>query len=65
MSQKHAVLEYLENYDAITPLKAQSEFGAYRLASIIHRLRNDGHKIVTVMRRSYTNKPFAEYHLSR
>lgn len=65
MSQKVMVLNYLQSFGPITPLKAQSEFGCWRLASVINRLRNDGHSIITVPRRTYSGKAFAEYRLIR
>ena len=64
MTQKEAILEYLK-HQPITPLKAQAEFGVWRLASIIHRLRREGHKIITIRRRSYNKRPYAEYFMAR
>ena len=63
MSQKVDVLNYLQNFGPITPLKAQSEFRVWRLASIINRLRGDGHRILTIPRRDFSNRPFAVYRL--
>jgi hypothetical protein len=63
MSQKNLVLNYLKQYGPISPLKAQSEFGVWRLASVINRLRSDGHQIITINRRTFSNRQFAEYHL--
>lgn len=63
MSQKKLVLNYLQSFGPITPLKANSEFGVWRLASVINRLRNDGHNILTLTRRTYSGRQFAEYHL--
>ena len=62
-SQKDMVLDYLVQFGPITPLKAQAEFGVWRLASVINRLRNDGHRIISIRRRTYNNRPFAEYRL--
>jgi hypothetical protein len=63
MTQQEAVFNYLKNFGPISPLKAQSEFGVWRLSSIIHRLRNKGHRIITINRRTFSNKQFAEYRL--
>jgi hypothetical protein len=63
MSQNDLVLEYMKEFGPITPVKARQEFGVERLAAVIHRLRNQGHNIVTVDRRSYRNRQYAEYHL--
>jgi hypothetical protein len=65
ISHNDQVLEYLNNYGPISPLKAQSEFGCWRLASVINRLRNAGHNILTINRRTYSGKQFAEYVLIR
>lgn len=65
MSQKNKVLEYLKSGKSITPLKALTEFQAFRLADIVFKLKKDGHKIITIMKRSHSNKPYAEYHLVR
>lgn len=63
MSQRDHILKYLMDGKSITPLKAQAEFGAFRLAAIIHRLRDEGYVIDTVMKRSVAGKPYAEYTL--
>lgn len=64
MAQKEKVLEYLQQGKTITPVKAIAEFAVYRLAAIIHRLRDEGHNITTVMKRSHNGKPYAEYRLN-
>ena len=46
-NQKDACLAYLEEHDSITPLEALHEFGCFRLAAVIARLRDDGHIIRT------------------
>ncbi len=63
MSQRDHILKYLQSGKPITPLKAQAEFGAFRLAAIIHKLRDEGYTIDTSMKRSVTGKPYAEYKL--
>lgn len=63
MSQREAIKLYLKNGRPITPAKAMAEFGVWRLASIIHRLRNEGLPIITLRKQSVTGKPYAEYRL--
>jgi hypothetical protein len=46
-NQKDACLAYLEEHDSITPLEALHEFGCFRLAAVIARLRDEGHIIRT------------------
>ena len=46
-SQKSKVLTWLINVSGITPMEALKMFGAFRLAAIIHKLRDEGHNIKT------------------
>ena len=61
-SQKNNVLEHLRRGINITPLDALEQYGCFRLAAIIHMLRQEGHKIKTkkITRRG---KTFASYKL--
>lgn len=61
MTQNKAVLQYLKEGRSITPAKAMAEYGVWRLASVINRLRKQGHNITTTVRKSVTGKPYAEY----
>lgn len=61
MTQKDAIKLYLQNGRSITPAKAMAEYGVWRLASVIHRLRKEGMNIKAVRRQSVTGKPYAEY----
>ena len=47
-TQKIKVLAWLKSVGNITSLEALKLFGAFRLAAIIHRLRNEGHIIESV-----------------
>ncbi len=46
-TQKAAILRHLDEKrgSRLTPLAALHEFGCFRLASVIHRLRLDGYDI--------------------
>ena len=46
-TQKKNVLMHLVRYGTITPWDALSNYGCFRLSSIIHRLRRDGNQIST------------------
>lgn len=61
-SQKDNVLAHLLGGFQITPLDALEQYGCFRLAAIIHHLRQDGHSIKTnkITRRG---KTFASYEL--
>lgn len=65
MSQKEIVLEHLKYRGTITPLEALGTYSIYRLASIIQRLRKDGHQIITNIKRSILQRPYAEYRLKK
>ena len=47
-SQRELVLRRLEKVGSITSVYAIDHFGATRLASIIHNLRNEGYDITSV-----------------
>ena len=46
-TQDNQVLTHLEHGNTISPEEAIQLFNCYRLSSVIHRLRNAGHKIIT------------------
>lgn len=46
-SQKDMCLEYLRQFKSITPLEALQAFNCFRLAAIIHLLREEGYDIIT------------------
>lgn len=62
-TQKDACLAYLEEHGSITPLEALHEFGCFRLAAVIARLRDEGHIIKTDIAEG--EKKFAIYTLLR
>jgi len=62
-TQKEMCLEYLEDYDSITPLEALTAFNCFRLAAIICELRKDGYRITTKL--NDDGKKFAIYELIR
>lgn len=46
-SQDKQVLTYLKHGNTISQIEAIQLFDCYRLSSVINRLRNAGHKIIT------------------
>ena len=62
MNQEQQILNYLREGNAETPLLALERFGCMRLASRVHRLREQGYKIETRHKRS-NDKVYAEYYL--
>lgn len=58
-----AILKHLKR-KSITPLEALEHYGCFRLAAIIHRLRQRGHEIKTVDK-TENGKTFAQYFLTK
>lgn len=49
ITQNEMVIDYIDEYGAITPLEAMRDLGIYRLASRISDLKKQGHKIKSKM----------------
>ena len=64
LSQKNAVLQYLNAGYEITPLEALEKFRCMRLAAVIKTLRDDGHNIITkTVKTKGSGKSYASYRL--
>ncbi|MCL1800267.1 MAG: helix-turn-helix domain-containing protein [Promicromonosporaceae bacterium] len=61
-TQQAQVLAHLQSGQTLTPMQALDQFGSFRLATIIHRLRADGHNILTEI--PATGKKYAIYRLA-
>jgi len=61
MTQEENIENLLLRGDSITPIEALHRFGIFRLAAIVHTLRQKGLKITTTMIDASTNRKFAEY----
>jgi hypothetical protein len=59
-SQLKEIRHYLESGGKLTPLEALDKFGCFRLAAIVHNLREEGLNIKTTMVKQ-GKKSFAEY----
>lgn len=62
-TKKGKILKHLQQGKVITPYIALSQFGHFRLASCICRLRSEGFNIPTTMMKNTFGEPFAQYHL--
>ncbi len=51
MTQDQRLLDYLRDNHHIDPLQAWQELGIYRLSACIHRLRKQGHNIISNRKR--------------
>lgn len=63
MSQKNLLMKHLRDNGHITQLEAIGLYRVFNLKGRINDLRDDGHNIVTDMRRDATGKPYARYTL--
>ena len=63
-TQRQQILEHLQRGNRLTPIEALNKFGCFRLAAVIHRLKQDDHdiKAATVTR---DGKQFAQYYISQ
>jgi hypothetical protein len=64
MSQRDQILLHLQRRESITPMRALSLFGCFRLAARIAELRAAGHTIMTSTELR-GDKRFARYWLVR
>ena len=64
-SKKGRILLHLESGRVITPQIAIGLYGAYRLASTINRLRNEGYDIKTTIMRNIFGELYASYSLKK
>jgi hypothetical protein len=65
MTQVQTVTTHLQTYNSISALEAQSNYGIWRLAAVINRLRNRGTPIVMQMKTAPNGARYAEYKLQR
>lgn len=63
LKQEDLILAHLQEEKTLSPMEAVTEYGVWRLAAVIHKLRAKGYKIVTHNTKSKTGKTFAEYEL--
>ena len=63
-TKREAILNYLKSGKSITPLDAMQMFNSFRLATIIHDLRQDGYDIETISTETSSGVRFATYKLN-
>lgn len=61
MSQKAQILDFLKTKRSLTPLEALRRFQCLRLAARVKELRDDGHRIESVMIDVSDDKRVASY----
>jgi len=64
MTQKEAILDYLQTYSSLTSKEAMEFFGCMRLAATIHRLKKEGH-IITGEQSVVKNRYNQTTHITR
>ena len=63
LSQRQAVLAWLETGRTLTPMQALYEFGCFRLGARVEELRRQGWNVVTEMVEVGRGKRVASYRL--
>jgi hypothetical protein len=64
-TQKANVRAWLLNGNTITPLEALNKFGIFRLAAVVHELRDEGLDIITEKFQVSPKKRVAKYYLKK
>ena len=64
-SQKANVRAWLLDGRSITPLEALNKFGIFRLAAVVHKLRDEGLDIITEKFQVSPKKRVAKYYLKK
>lgn len=62
-TQKANVRAWLLNGNTITPLEALNKFGIFRLAAVVHELRDEGLDIITEKFQVSPKKRVAKYYI--
>lgn len=61
ISQRERVLQYMKQGHSISQKEAIEMFGAYRLSSIIYRIREEGYNVITVPTKDKVGGIYATY----
>ena len=64
-TQKANVRAWLLDGRSITPLEALNKFGIFRLAAVVHKLRDEGLDIITEKFQVSPKKRVAKYYLKK
>jgi hypothetical protein len=71
MSQTQQILEHLKSIDkatgqtrGLTAFEAIGLYRCYRLAARVKELRQQGHNILTIVKRDNTGKKYGKYYLN-
>ena len=64
-TQKENVRAWLLDGRSITPLEALNKFGIFRLAAVVHKLRDEGLDIITEKFQVSPKKRVAKYYLKK
>lgn len=64
MTQMEIVKHHLTNFGKITPLEAQSNYNIWRLAAVIHKLKNRGLDIHSQLKTAPSGNRYAVYSIA-
>jgi len=65
MTQTEAILEYLNEYQSITPVEAIKHIGCFRLAARIHDLEKKGYVVPRETVKAHSRKTGETIHFSK
>jgi len=69
MTQKQAVLRYINDFGSISSMEAFSELGVTRLADVIYRIKKDGREVnsvtETIVNRYGVKVNFSRYNIPK
>ena len=64
ISKTRMILFSLQGGEKLTGKDIWARFGVYRASSVINRLRNRGHNIITVMQEGFNGEQYARYEMA-
>ena len=64
MTQMEIVNHHLKNHGSITPLEAQSNYNIWRLAAVVHKLKNRGVEISRHLKTAPSGTRYAVYSIA-
>ncbi len=64
MTQKQAVLKYIEDFGSVSSMEAFGDLGVTRLADVVYKLKKDGY-IISSTTETTTNRYGTKVHFSR
>lgn len=61
LTQQEQLLQHFRKTPTITPLEALGLYNIFRLAAVVHELRNQNHKITMKIKTAPNGNPYGQY----